>query len=392
MQEEKQFQILNRSATQKINFKNMQKIFLTITALFFAFSANAADVYKLDVNHTNIIWWASHFGFSNPSGKFTDVDGTITLEEKNLTASKVEVTIKITSLATGLPKFDNHLKSADFFDAEKYPTAKFVSTEVIPGARNTAKVKGDFTLHGVTKSITLDVKLNKIGLNEFTQKKTVGFNAKTTIKRSDFGMNYGIPGVSDNVRIEIESEANITEQKTETSSKTSDSAPNPDWKIIAKSSKLEFVAMQENSAVKGSFKKFDGVIVFDPDHLEKSNIAIDIDTTSVETSFDEGSETLKGATWLAVKTFPKATFTAKKFTYLDRLKKSFHADGTLTIKGKSLPTSLEFTLDEYSKNSAKATGKAKIKRSAFGVGDADLKKANGVKDDVEISFVISAEK
>jgi polyisoprenoid-binding protein YceI len=101
---------------------------------------------------------------------------------------------------------------------------------------------------------------------------------------------------------------------------------------------------------------------------------------------------VKGATWLATNTFPKATFTAKKFVYMDKINKAFRADGMLTIRGKSIPTSVEFAFDEYSKTKAKATGKAKIKRSAFGVGDVDPKKANGVKDDVEISFVVVAEK
>jgi polyisoprenoid-binding protein YceI len=191
----------------------MKKIFTTIATLAFLTSAaNAADTYTFDQNHTSVSWSANHFGFSNPSGKFTEVSGSLTLDEKNPKNSAVDVVIKIESLVTGLSKFDKHLKSADFFDAEKFPTAKFTSTSVVLSDKKTAKVKGNLTLHGITQPVTLNVKLNKLALNQFTQKQTAGFSATTIIKRSEFGMNFGIPGISDEVKLVIEAEANPAEE------------------------------------------------------------------------------------------------------------------------------------------------------------------------------------
>ena len=179
--------------------------FLILTKPVFA----VEEKYKLDPFHTSVTWSASHFGFSKPSGKFTDIDGEIVLDEKNPKKSFVNITIKTSSINTGLEKFDQHLKSVDFFNVEKFPTATFVSKNVVVTGKNTAKVEGDFTLLGITKPITIDVKLNKLGTHPFTQKKTVGFSAKAKIKRSEFGMNYAVPGVSDNVDLMIELEANL---------------------------------------------------------------------------------------------------------------------------------------------------------------------------------------
>ena len=168
----------------------------------------AAETYHFDPSHTNLTWQANHFGFSNPSGKFTDVTGTLVLDEAALEKSKVNVVIKPASILTGLEKFDTHLKSKDFFDAEVFPSAEFVSSKVTKTGENTAKVDGMLTLHGVSKPVTLDVTLNKLGEHPMNKVKTAGFTATTTIKRSEFGMSYALPGVSDEVKIAIEVEAN----------------------------------------------------------------------------------------------------------------------------------------------------------------------------------------
>lgn len=186
----------------------MKKLLTFCTAIFFVSAANATE-YKLDPNHTNITWSANHFGFSNPNGKFNDATGTINFDEKNIEKSSVNVVINIESLVTGLKKFDAHLKSADFFDVDKFPTAKFMSTKVVKTTKNTGKIYGELTLHGITKPVVLDAKLNKKGNHPFTQKDTVGFSATTKIKRSEFDMNYGIPGVSDEVKLTIEVEASV---------------------------------------------------------------------------------------------------------------------------------------------------------------------------------------
>jgi polyisoprenoid-binding protein YceI len=167
-----------------------------------------ADTYKLDPNHTSITWHVSHFGFSEPSGKFMNVDGTLVLDETNPSTSSVRVTIPIAGLDTGLPKFDEHLKSKDFLDADDYPTATFASNTVDITGKDTAIVHGSLTLHGVMKPVDLKVKLNKIGENMF-KKKTAGFSVTASFKRSDFGIMSYLPNVGDEVAIDIESEANV---------------------------------------------------------------------------------------------------------------------------------------------------------------------------------------
>lgn len=185
------------------------KSFALVTAalLTVAAPALAAETYTLDPNHTNIVWNANHFGFSNPDGKFASASGTVTLDKENPANSKVEVSVATGAVVTGIPKFDEHLRGADFFDAEKFPTATFVSDKVEVTGENTAQVHGTLTLLGVAKPLVLDVKLNQIGENPMSKNPTVGFSATTVIKRSEFGMNYAVPHVSDEVQIRIEAEA-----------------------------------------------------------------------------------------------------------------------------------------------------------------------------------------
>jgi polyisoprenoid-binding protein YceI len=180
------------------------------TALFLggSYAAQAADTYTLDASHTAIVWHVNHFGFSTPSGKFMNVEGSVTLDEQSPMNSSVKVTIPVADVNSGVPKLDEHLKTADFFDVAKFPTATFVSTRVIPTGKDSARVIGDLTLHGVTKQVSLDVTLNKIGEN-MMKLKTAGFTATTTIKRSDFGITTYVPALGDEVKLEIESEANI---------------------------------------------------------------------------------------------------------------------------------------------------------------------------------------
>lgn len=186
----------------------LRTLALTAMVSTLAFSAQAAETYKLDASHTAITWHVNHFGFSTPSGKFMSVDGEVTLDEANPAASSVKVTVDVSGINSGVAKLDEHLKAPDFFDVAKFPTATFVSKKVELTGKDTAKVEGDLTMRGVTKPVVLDVKLNKIGENMF-KLKTAGFTASTTIKRSEFGMTTYVPNLGDDVKIDIESEANI---------------------------------------------------------------------------------------------------------------------------------------------------------------------------------------
>lgn len=178
-----------------------------LAAVAFASPALAADTYKLDASHTAITFHIDHFGFSKPSGKFMSAEGTVTLDEKTPANSKVSVVIDVNQINTGVVKLDEHLKNKDFFDVAQFPTATFVSEKVDVKDATSATVTGNLTLHGVTKPVVLDVKLNKLGEN-FMKKQTAGFTATTTIKRSDFGISAYLPGLGDDVKIDIESEAN----------------------------------------------------------------------------------------------------------------------------------------------------------------------------------------
>lgn len=164
------------------------------------------ETYLLDPNHTYVLWRVSHFGFSTPSGKW-HVTGNLTINEKKPEEGKLEVNVDMAGLETGLSKFDQHLKSEEFLNIEKYPTAKFVSDKITVTGKDTAKVQGMLTLHGVTKPIVLDVKLNKVGINPVNNKKTAGFSATAAFNRSDFDIKAFLPGVGDRVELIIEAEA-----------------------------------------------------------------------------------------------------------------------------------------------------------------------------------------
>jgi polyisoprenoid-binding protein YceI len=192
--------------------KSHLKSLLAPAMLAFALAGTAAapafaETYKLDPNHTQVVFSWTHFGFSQPSGKFMNAVGTANIDEAAPAKSSVEVTFAIDGINTGVAALDTHLKSKDFFDAATFPTATFKSTKVDVTGKDTAKVTGDLTIHGVTKPVTLDVKLNKIAPN-MRQVKTAGFSATGLIKRSDFGVGNYVPAVSDEITLVITTEAN----------------------------------------------------------------------------------------------------------------------------------------------------------------------------------------
>ncbi|VAV97081.1 hypothetical protein MNBD_ALPHA02-331 [hydrothermal vent metagenome] len=167
------------------------------------------EVYHFDKNHTNIMWFISHIGFSNSMGQFMDYDGEIILDYDNPDQSSVSITLKTASIMTGLTDFDAHLKSAEFFNVEKFPTARFVSTKVTLGKNDRATVDGNFTLLGITKPLTLKVRFNKRAMDIQKNRMRTGFSAKTTVKRSRYGMKKYLPLIGDDVTIRIEAEALI---------------------------------------------------------------------------------------------------------------------------------------------------------------------------------------
>lgn len=167
----------------------------------------ASGTYKLDPSHTDILAQWTHFGFSHPSAHFGNVDGTLVYDADDVTKSSVEVTIPLSGLNSFTAKFDEHLESADFFDAAKFPTATFKSTKVESTGTNTLAVTGDLTIKDITKPVTLEVTINGGGEHPMKKVPAIGFDATGTIKRSDFGVGAYAPNVSDEVKLRITTEA-----------------------------------------------------------------------------------------------------------------------------------------------------------------------------------------
>jgi len=168
-----------------------------------------AGTYAADPLHTMVVWELDHLGFSKYTGIFGGVTGTLVLDPANPAASKVDVTIPVGKVTTANADLTGHLLRAgkdggkpDFFGPNP-ADAKFVSTSVVlDDDGDEAKVTGNLTLNGVTKPVTLDVDFHGAGMG-MSKKETVGFEAEATIKRSDFGIAFGVPMISDAVELEI---------------------------------------------------------------------------------------------------------------------------------------------------------------------------------------------
>jgi len=167
-----------------------------------------AGSYKLEKNHAKLNWSTSHFGFSTYSGQFTGFDMTATLDPVNPTRSSLYATVNMNSVDTRNDRLDAHLKNADFFETAKFGTATFRSTRVERTGPTTARVTGNLTMRGVTRPLTLDVRFNRAGENPLSKAYTVGFDATAVIKRSLWGVNYALPAVGDDVRLEFSGEFN----------------------------------------------------------------------------------------------------------------------------------------------------------------------------------------
>jgi polyisoprenoid-binding protein YceI len=175
-----------------------------------------AATYTLDPAHSTVVFRLSHLGFSKYTASFSKIGGTLTFDPDHPEAMTVSATIDPKSLTLPTPPkgFHDTLTGPQWLDAAKYPAITFKSTKVTPTGANTADVTGDFSLHGVTKPVVLHVTFNGGYAANAYDGARVGFSAKTTIRRSDFGMGYGVPapgtnmGVGDNLDITIETEWN----------------------------------------------------------------------------------------------------------------------------------------------------------------------------------------
>jgi polyisoprenoid-binding protein YceI len=166
------------------------------------------SAWKVDSAHSEVDFSIKHLAISNVHGRFGKIDATINYDDKDISKSSVNVTVDVTGVDTGMSPRDNDLKSDNYFDVAKYPTATFTSTSVAKGGSG-LQVSGNLTLHGVTKPVVLDVSGPTGPITGMDKKPHAGFEATTTIHRLDFGIGAKTPEaiLSDEVKLIIELDA-----------------------------------------------------------------------------------------------------------------------------------------------------------------------------------------
>jgi len=162
----------------------------------------SAEQFKVDRVHSSVVFRVKHMGVSYFYGRFNDVSGSFAFDDADESKCSFDVEVKTESVDTASDKRDNHLKSPDFFNARQYPSIRFKSTAVKKTADNTYEVTGELTLLGQTKPLTVTVE--RVGVGKGQRGGSLcGIETIFTIKRSEFGMTYGLEGVSDEVRLMV---------------------------------------------------------------------------------------------------------------------------------------------------------------------------------------------
>lgn len=177
------------------------------TAIASSVTLAAPVDYKIDPTHTATVFSWNHFGFSTPSANFTDIQGTIKVDNAKPANSSVEVTIPLSSVNTNVVALDKEFQEEAWFNAAKYPNITFKSTKVETKDKKHFKITGDLTVKGVTKPVVLDAVLNKQGEHPMAKVPAIGFNATTSFNRSAFGIGNYVPNVGDKIIVNITTEA-----------------------------------------------------------------------------------------------------------------------------------------------------------------------------------------
>jgi polyisoprenoid-binding protein YceI len=194
----------------------LTRYLLAMAALLIGSPAYALDHYEFDKSHTHVRFLINHLGYSNMLGVFTDFNGTLSFDPKHPEESTLDVTLYPKGIRTTSEILDSVLQGRNFFNTGKYPEIHFASKSVKITGERTGDVTGDLTMMGVTKPLTLHVTFNKADYQPVTNFYVAGFSAYAELKRSDFGMTYGIPMVADDVRVDMEAEAiNIDRKNAE---------------------------------------------------------------------------------------------------------------------------------------------------------------------------------
>jgi polyisoprenoid-binding protein YceI len=184
----------------------LQRSLVTVVLAASAAAYAEPATYVVEPTHTYVTFEARHFGTSTNRGRFDKKDGSVTIDPKAKTG-KVEVTIDPGSINTGTDKFNEHLKSKDFFNVAEFPTAKFVGDKFTFDGDKVTEVAGTFTLHGVSQPMTLKASNYNCYQSPMLKKQVCGGDFETSIKRSAYGINFGLPFIPDDIRLLIQIEA-----------------------------------------------------------------------------------------------------------------------------------------------------------------------------------------
>ena len=177
-----------------------------VLALVVAPARGAPEQFTLDPVHCQVLFFVSHLGFSTQVGRFPGVSGTFRFDRDDWSGATAEATIEVSSLYLGDDAWEKKILSDDFLDVERHPRITFRSERIEPVDDKRARVTGALTLHGVTRPVTLDVRLNRIGRHSFSLKHAAGFSATAKLRRSEFGMRRLLPAVGDEIEIRLEIE------------------------------------------------------------------------------------------------------------------------------------------------------------------------------------------
>lgn len=183
---------------------------VSILSVFFVLTAFTAAVttWKNDKAHSQLAFTVTHLGISDVSGTFNDFDVNVTSSKPDFSDAVFELKANVNSISTRVEARDTHLKSADFFDVAKYPEITFKSTSLKKNGKDSYKLSGNLSMHGITKPVTMNLKYRGTTQNPMSKANTAGFQLEGVVKRSDFNIGAGFPEamISDEIRIKADGE------------------------------------------------------------------------------------------------------------------------------------------------------------------------------------------
>jgi polyisoprenoid-binding protein YceI len=182
--------------------------YLLLPMLMFAtLPADAGETLTIDPTHSAVVFSWSHKGLSNPVARLEKIDGKIMLDTSDISRSSVQVIMPLEGLRTGVGPLDRRLKGDEFFAATRYPDIVFTSTKIVRGPMDTLSITGDLSVHGITKPVVLQAKINRIEPASQAARGMAGFEADTVLRRSDYGVDRYVPAVGDDIHVHLTVEA-----------------------------------------------------------------------------------------------------------------------------------------------------------------------------------------